>query len=127
KEQDLMSLEVLLRVAAVGVPAVLGALLLDVLCAARGLLPPGFRVLWRRALAGLTVALLLAIGVFAPLGSLGMKASTEDLSSISTPQLFLLHVLMVITMGVWFLLGFAGEEAHPAPPLLPAEPLPVSL
>jgi membrane protease YdiL (CAAX protease family) len=120
-----MSLETLLRVAAVVVPAGLGALLLDVLCAARGLLPPGFRIPWRRALAGVTVALLLAIAVFAPLGSLGMKTNPEDLSSISTPQLFLLHVLMVITMGVWFLLGFAGEEARPAPPL-PAAPLPVS-
>lgn len=115
-----MTPETLLRAMAVVVPAVLGALLLDVVCAARGLLPPGFRIPWRRALADLTVALLLAVAVFAPLGSLGMKASTEDLSSISTPQLFLLHVLMVITMGVWFLLGFAGAGARPAPPPLPA-------
>ena len=35
-----MSPETLLRVAAVVVPAGLGALLLDFLCAARGLLPP---------------------------------------------------------------------------------------
>lgn len=117
-----MTPETLLRVAAVVVPAVLGALLLDVLCAARGLLPPGFRIPWRRALADATVALLLAIAVFAPLGSLGMKTNTEDLSRISTPQLFLLHVLMVITMGVWFLLGFAGEGARPAPPPVPAAP-----
>ncbi|HSU83151.1 MAG TPA: CPBP family intramembrane glutamic endopeptidase [Thermoanaerobaculia bacterium] len=118
-----MTPETLLRAMAVVVPAVLGALLLDVVCAARGLLPPGFRIPWRRALADLTVALLLAVAVFAPLGSLGMKASTEDLSSISTPQLFLLHVLMVITMGVWFLLGFAGAGARPVPPPEPAMPL----
>lgn len=116
-----MSPENLLRAAAVIVPSVLGALLLDVLCAARGLLPPGFRIPWRRALADLTVALLLAVAVFAPLGSLGVKTSAEDLSKISTPQLFLLHLLMVMTMGVWFLLGFAGEGARPAaPPPLPA-------
>ncbi len=116
----------LLRAAAVVVPAVLGALLLDVMCAARGLLPPGFRIPWRRALASLTVALLLAIVVFAPLGSLGLKDNTEDLSKISTPQLFLLHVLMVITIGVWFLLGFAGEGARPSPPPLPVPaPVPV--
>ena len=117
--------ETLLRAMAVVVPAVLGALLLDVVCAARGLLPPGFRIPWRRALADLTVALLLAVAVFAPLGSLGMKASTEDLSSISTPQLFLLHVLMVITMGVWFLLGFAGRAGHPPAPAAPV-PLPLA-
>ncbi len=115
-----MTAMTLLRAAAVVVPAVLGALLLDRMCAARGLLPPGFRIPWRRALADLTVALLLAIAVFAPLGSLGVKANPEDLAKISTPQLFLLHVLMVITMGVWFLLGFAGEGARPAPPPLPA-------
>ena len=118
-----MTAETLLRAAAVLIPAVLGALLLDVLCAARGLLPPGFRIPWRRALANLTVTLLLAIAVFSPLGSLGMKTGAEDLSKISTPQLFLLHVLMVITMGVWFLLGFAGEGARPAPPAEPAMPL----
>jgi membrane protease YdiL (CAAX protease family) len=112
----------LLRAAAVVVPAVLGALLLDRMCAARGLLPPGFRVPWRRALADLTVALLLAIVVFAPLGSLGVKADPEAASKISTPQLFLLHVLMVITIGVWFLLGFAGKEAQPAEPAQPSPP-----
>jgi membrane protease YdiL (CAAX protease family) len=121
-----MMAETLLRAAAVLVPAVLGALLLDTLCAARGLLPPGFRIPWRRALASLTVTLLLAVAVFSPLGSLGMKSRAEDLSSISTPQLFLLHVLMVITMGVWFLLGFAGVRAEPIPEAeavaLPLEP-----
>lgn len=118
-----MTAETLLRAAAVVVPSVLGALLLDVLCAARGLLPPGFRIPWRRALAGLTVTLLLAVAVFAPLGSLGVKTNPEDLAKISTPQLFLLHVLMAITMGVWFLLGFVGEGARPAPPPLPSMPL----
>jgi membrane protease YdiL (CAAX protease family) len=117
-----MTAETFLRAAVVIVPAVLGALLLDTLCAARGLLPPGFRIPWRRALADLTVALLLAIAVFSPLGSLGMKSKAEDLSSISTPQLFLLHVLMVITMAVWFLLGFAGEGARTAPEPPPAAP-----
>ena len=114
-----MTAETILRAAVVIVPAVLGAFLLDAMCAARGLLPPGFRIPWRRALADLTVALLLAIAVFSPLGSLGMKSKAEDLSSISTPQLFLLHVLMVITMVVWFLLGFAGEGGRPAPAPVP--------
>jgi membrane protease YdiL (CAAX protease family) len=121
-----MTSENLLRLAAVLVPSLLAALLLDWMCAQRRLLPPGFRVLWRRVLAGLAVATLLAIGVFAPLGGLGMKTATPDLDKVTTPQLFLLHVLMLITMGIWFLLGFAGEDARPpAAPDFAAEPPPL--
>jgi membrane protease YdiL (CAAX protease family) len=120
-----MTSETLLRTAAVLGPSLLAALLLDWMCAQRRLLPPGFRVLWRRVLAGLAVATLLAIGVFAPLGGLGMKTSTPDLDKVTTPQLFLLHVLMLATMGIWFLLGFAGEDARP--PTLPAGPPPLPL
>ena len=122
-----MTPENLLRGAAVLVPSVLAALLLDWMCAQRRLLPPGFRVPWRRALASLAVATLLAIGVFAPLGGLGMKTSTPDLDKVTTPQLFLLHVLMLATMGIWYLLGFAGEDARPPAPALPAEPPPLPL
>jgi membrane protease YdiL (CAAX protease family) len=130
-----MSTDTLLRVAATVAPALLGALLLDAMCAARGLLPPGFRIPWRRALAGLTVAALLAVAVFAPLGTLGMKAE-PDPTSIATPQLFALHALMVATLLIWFLLGFAGLAPRPSPapilvtpaadpldPLAPVDPL----
>ena len=120
-----MTSETFLRAAAVLAPSLLAALLLDWMCAQRRLLPPGFRVLWRRVLAGLTLATLLAIGVFAPLGGLGMKTATPDLDKVTTPQLFLLHVLMLATMGIWFLLGFAGEDARPPAPALPAEPPPL--
>ena len=65
-----MTAETFLRGAAVLGPSLLAALLLDWMCAQRRLLPPGFRVPWRRALASLAVATLLAIGVFAPLGGL---------------------------------------------------------
>jgi len=117
-----MTTETALRVAAIVAPALLGALLLDGMGAARGLLPPGFRIPWRRALAGLTVAFLLAVGVFAPLGSLGAKAGPEP-TSIATPQLFELHALMVATMLIWFLLGFAGlpRRPEPVPVPVPAE------
>lgn len=99
--------EQILRVA---VPLVLGtgvAFLLDRQCALRGFLPPGFRVPWRRVLAGAALAGLLALGVFAPLGSLGLAVET-DFSKIGTPQLFALHFLMIATLGAWFLLGYAG-------------------
>ncbi|HEY0512461.1 MAG TPA: type II CAAX endopeptidase family protein [Thermoanaerobaculia bacterium] len=93
-----------------------GAFAVDALCAARGLLPPGFRAPWRRGLAMLVLAALLAVGVFAPLASFGVSLE-PDLAKISTPQLFLLHALMVATMVLWFLLGFAG--VRPVPPPVP--------
>ncbi len=99
------------------------ALALDLMSDARGLLPPGFRQFWRRGLATLAVTLLLAIGVFAPLGALGEKDAAPDPSAISTPQLFLLHALMVATIGIWFLLGYAGRGARPRP-APPVSPLP---
>lgn len=103
------TIEQLLRV---GVPVTLGiagAFTLDRLCAVRGFLPPGFRVLWRRVAAGAALAGLLALGVFGPLGSFGLDVE-PDFSKITTPQLFLLHFLMMGTLGVWFLLGYAGVE-----------------
>jgi membrane protease YdiL (CAAX protease family) len=100
------------------------ALYLDRKTAARGLLPPGFRAPWRRGLAIAVVAVFLMIGVFAPLGTLGLKADKAP-TQIATPQLFLLHFLMVIVIGSWFLLGFAGRAAQPSAPAVPEPPEPV--
>ncbi len=97
------------------------AFALDQISAARGLLPPGFAVTWRRVAALCLVTAFLMI-VFSPVASLGQAAEPGP-TEIATPQLFLLHVLMVITMGGWFLLGFAGEAARPAPPPPPVPPL----
>jgi membrane protease YdiL (CAAX protease family) len=102
------------------------ALALDLMSDARGVLPPGFRVFWRRMLATLAVTLLLAVGVFAPLGALGAADAAPEPSAISTPQLFLLHALMMATIGIWFLLGFAGRAVRPRPvpvEVPPPEPL----
>src|SRR5215210_587702 len=97
-----------LRLGLTGLLALLGAVLLDWQTARKGLQPPGFREPWRRGAALLAVALLFWIGVTGPLSALGQPAVEPDLSSISTPQLFLLHVLMVTTLLTWFVLGFAG-------------------
>ncbi|HEV2852805.1 MAG TPA: CPBP family intramembrane glutamic endopeptidase [Thermoanaerobaculia bacterium] len=110
-----------------GVPVVLGiagAVVLDRMCAARGVFPPGFHVLWRRLLAGAAVAGLLALGVFAPLGSLGLTLE-PDFTKITTPQLFALHFLMLAALGMWFLMGYAGRVEPPRPDPLPL-PLPLS-
>jgi membrane protease YdiL (CAAX protease family) len=110
------------------VPVLLGiaaSFLLDRMCAARGLYPPGFRASWRRLAAGAVVAGVLAVGIFAPLGGIGLSLE-PDLSKITTPGLFALHILMIGAMGLWFLLGWAGV-AVPQPRPLPAPALPVGL
>lgn len=109
-----------LRFAIPPVLALLTATFFDQECWRRGLLPPGFggasavggRV-WnpgivRRSLALTCLWGVLWIGVFSPLATLG-QATELDLSAVSTPQLFLLHLLFVLVMMVWYVLGFAGQ------------------
>ena len=92
------------------------AWILDWQSARKGLLPPGFVVPWRRALASAAVAGVLWIGVTLPLGTIGKAAAPTDFTQVSTPQLFLLHLLMVAAGVTWFLLGFAGVRPAPPPP-----------
>jgi membrane protease YdiL (CAAX protease family) len=100
--------------AALGLAA---AFALDRLCAARGLLPPGFRDPWRRVLAGLIVAAFFAVAIFLPLAAAVTGAAIEppNLSKIETFQLFELHLIMVAVMAMWLLLGFAGRGALARP------------
>ncbi len=86
------------------------AVAVDTLCARRGLLPPGFAVPWRRAVANALLAGVLWLGVFAPLGMLGLEIE-QDLSGLTVPRLFLLHGLLLGTLVAWFLLGYAGIGA----------------
>jgi membrane protease YdiL (CAAX protease family) len=115
----------LLRFVAPVLLAAAAAWALDRLCAAKGLLPPGFHRPWRRAAAFAVIAGILWVGVFAPLGMIGIE-SEPDLAKLSTPQLFLLHVLLSGALVAWFLLGYAGLPrplpAAPAPPLPAAGP-----
>jgi len=108
-----MAADSALRILAALLLGLASALALDRLSAARGLLPPGFRVAWRRGLALVVLGSLLAVGIFAPLVSFGTGAE-PDFSQVRTPQLFALHLLMLVTMAVWFLLGFAGAAARTA-------------
>lgn len=117
----------LLRLSLTALLAFLGAFLFDWLTARKGLTPPGFREPWRRAGAMFVVFLLFWIGVTSPLSAVGQPAVEPDLSTISTPQLFLLHILMILTMLAWFTLGFAGVRAGarqtwPAPVPAPIQP-----
>jgi membrane protease YdiL (CAAX protease family) len=94
---------------------------LDRLCLARRIYPPGFRQPWRRWLALLVLAAFLALGVFLPLAAaaVGMAIEPPNLSKIGTFQLFELHLIMLIVLGIWFLLGFAFRPV-PAPLVPPA-------
>lgn len=109
-----------LRFALPPVLALLTALLFDQLCWRKGLLPPGFGNpaeagsragklgVVRRSLALTCLWGVLWMGVFSPLATLGQSREV-DLSSVTTPQLFLLHFLFVLVLMIWYVLGFAGE------------------
>jgi membrane protease YdiL (CAAX protease family) len=118
----------LLRLSLTGILAFLGAWTLDALTERKGLLPPGFHEPWRRAAALVIVALFFWIGITSPLTALGQPAIEPDLAHLSTPQLFLLHILMVGTLLSWFALGFAGARPaavarpEPVPPVPAVEP-----
>lgn len=114
-----MTLEALLRLTIPAVLALFVAFTMDRMCAARGLLPPGFREPWRRFLGSTLVALILWIGAFASLGNIGLVVE-QDVSGLTTPRLFLLHGFLVLTLLIWFVLGFAGVRA-PRPVAAPLE------
>lgn len=97
----------LLRLLVPFAAAVLAAWALDASCRRRGLLPPGFRAPWRRRTAFVLVVAILWVAVFRPLEEVGLELKL-DLSHVSTPQLFALHVMMAIAILGWFALGFAG-------------------
>ncbi len=121
-----MTAGALLRAFGPVVLALLAAGTFDRMTARRGFDPPGFAAPWRRGLAFLAIAGVLWAGVFLPLGEIG-HVQHLDVAHIGLARLFLLHELMVGTILVWFLAGFAGlPRRRPAaaaqPPALPAEP-----
>ena len=111
----LAPLALLVRLLGPAVLALAGAWLLDWMCRRKGLMPPGFRHPWRRLAAAALVFLILWFGIFAPLGTIGLPQPKLDLSSISTPRLFLLHGMLVGVVLGWFVLGFAGTSVPPKP------------
>jgi membrane protease YdiL (CAAX protease family) len=102
----LAPLSLLLRLLGPAAAALAATWALDWLCRRRGLMPPGFRRPWRRGAASALVFSILWFGIFAPLGEIGLAEQKLDLSSISTPRLFLLHGMLALVVLGWFLLGF---------------------
>ena len=93
---------------------------LDFMMARRGLLPSYFQLdqvlspedrtvrLGRRLMAGGILTAILWIGVFSPLSTIGQEVEW-DLAGMTTPRLFLLHMLLVASLVCWFGLGFGGQ------------------
>ncbi|HEV7672258.1 MAG TPA: CPBP family intramembrane glutamic endopeptidase [Thermoanaerobaculia bacterium] len=88
-------------------------------CARRGLLPPGFRVFWRRALAFMVLAGLFWLAVFGPLAMIGAPTAEVDFKGVSIPQLFAVQMLLTFVTLSWFALGFAVRP-RPRPVPVPA-------
>jgi membrane protease YdiL (CAAX protease family) len=85
------------------------AWLVGLTSARRGFSPPGFAEPWRRAGGFLVLAGIFWLGLFSPLGMIGLETPEIDPTTLSTPALFLLQVLLVLSLVAWFLLGFAGR------------------
>lgn len=84
----------------------LTAVVVNVVMARRGWLPPGFRTRsWRRWAGGALLAFVFWVGMFATLG-LSQPAELPD--ELSVPSLFQMHGVLLITLAGWWALGYAG-------------------
>ncbi len=97
--------------------AVIAAWGVDRSIVTRGLQPPGFSVAadqsplgpaLRRVFALTALAMVLWIGVFAPLGVIGLEQTLPV--DLETPQLFQLHLFFVLALLIWYALGFVGDR-----------------
>ena len=84
------------------------ALAVDRWTEARGFLPPGFARPWRRAAALAVLAGIFFVGIFLPVALVGVEREVLGPEDMTTPQLFLLQGLLLLSLVLWFLLGFAG-------------------
>lgn len=94
-------------------------LLVDLLTRRRGLDPPGFSppadaprlarlaAAARRGLALGLLAVVLYVGVFSALGLIGVM-DEPDWAAVHTAQLFFIHGCFLLTVLVWYALGFLG-------------------
>ncbi len=98
--------------------AVISAWLVDRSTAARGFEPPGFAspldrpsaiALSRRVFAMTALAAVFWIGIFAPLGLIGLERTLP--ADLETAQLFQLHLYFALALAIWYVLGFAGGGA----------------
>lgn len=82
---------------------------IDRLMERRGLLPTLFHNEVRRIAASLLLFLTLWGTVFAAVGLLGTPTPV-DFQAPPTPQLFVVHLILLVTLAIWYGLGFVGGE-----------------
>lgn len=91
------------------------ALVVDRWTEERGFLPPGFARAWRRWAALVVVTGILLVGVFLPVALLGVERAPFSPEDFTTLDVFLLQGLLLLSVVLWFLLGYAGTEAAVGP------------
>lgn len=99
------------RLLIVAALAVATALAVDRWTEARGFLPPGFRQPWRRVAALAVLASIFFLGIFLPVGLVGLERAPMNAEDVTAPRLFLLQGLLLLSLACWFVLGYAGTEA----------------
>lgn len=87
------------------------ALAVDRWTEARGYLPPGFQHPWRRLLALAVLASILFLGIFLPVGLVGLERAPMAAEDVTAPRLFVLQGLLLLSLVLWFVLGYAGVAA----------------
>lgn len=90
--------------------AVLAVLWLGREAERRHLLPPALvREPWRRVAVAVLLAGTFWLGVFLPLGGIGIEAPAFDPEGVRTERLFALHGLLVLSLVLTFVLAFPGQ------------------
>jgi membrane protease YdiL (CAAX protease family) len=78
----------------------------------RGLLPPGFRQLWRRGTATVVLWVLFYAVTFVPALTFDL-APELDLTTLGYGQLFIVNVILGGALAAWYCLGYVGVEGLP--------------
>ena len=84
----------------------------DALTRRRGLDPPGFRHPHRRVLASLALVFAFLVGVFGPAVTFDQPPEV-DFESLGWGSVFFLQALLVLTLGLWYALGYVAVGREP--------------
>lgn len=121
-----MASSLLLRVLLPILPSTMAAVAVHRWSIVKGLEPPGFAQRERRWSMVLVLAMVFYLGVFSPAAWLGAGPEI-DLEAIRIPDLFFLHGVLIMSLLLWFSLGYGkvpGGKRRERDPGLEPEPEP---